>query len=306
MHEDRAVRLDAAKLMSNPFLFGTTVFDGGIGTAVNLLAKVSKAARIDLDVGGLFHHSYDAEPGRALLGAVNALIERVTKEVGRPPLLLVDELDKISALPESFRLLTDHRLLVGLNCSVVLTGPGILADRTEEFADHGFAEPVQLYHVRCWQTADPRRADPKGIAKLVDIIDHRIRAVLTEHDGETSPEALISPTAARLLAEMSGGVIRELLALLREAARRAVIEDRLRVETEQATVAVTVRRRQRELLITADDFEIMHRVMRSRHLPSDERASRLLARSNILMYSNDHTWYYPHSLLLGRLGITAE
>lgn len=294
MDDTAAARFDAAKLISNLALFGTTIIDGGAGVVIDLLGRAAGAARFELDLGGVIRPSGDAKPGRDLLGIVNRLIQRVTDEAGRRPLLLIDELDKAKAQADDcIRLLTDHGLLADLKCPAALAGPSVLADQTEVFAEHEL-ECIQSYHVRCWQTYEPSRLDPEGITKLTDVVTQRVRATL---DSSATLEDLVNPAACALLAQMSGGVLRELMALTQVAARQAIINGHESVELSDAKAAVARRRRARELMLTKRDFKLLAEAKKTQELPDDPRVGQLLARSNLLVYSNERSWCYPHSLL---------
>jgi len=296
------VKLQVLPLLRGLVLFGTTVLDpsgAASTTAKDLFDLTADAVGWDLDIGGLFRRTRDRTPGRDLLSMVNDLIRFVTAEGGRAPLVLVDELDKIDDAGHSLTLLTEHDLLVSLECPVVLCGPNkLLQDVRLRRLRDVYDEVATLYHVRCWDEHDPQQSDPDGVATLKEIVARRVERLGREH------ERVISPTAEGVLIDQSGGVVRDLVRLLQLSAQRALFDRTARIEVSHANWAVARLRRDYELGLSADRLKCLREAKRTKSLAGTERSYELLHENYILCYSNDHTWYYPHSILLGRVGHT--
>jgi len=296
---DTGVRLKMLPLLRGLVLFGATVLDpsGAAAATVKDLADLTAAAEgWPVDLGGLFRKTRERGPGRDLLSKVNDLIRFVAAEGGRAPLVLVDELDKIDDAGHSLTLLTEHDLLVSLECPVVLCGPNkLLQDVRLRRLRDVYDDMATLYHVRCWSEADPQVPDPEGVATLREIVAHRIARLGRPH------REVISETAERIIIEQSGGVVRDLVRLLQLSAQRALFDKADHIDVSHANWAVARLRRDYELGLNVDRLECLREAARTRALAGTERSYELLHENFVLCYSNDHTWYYPHSILLGRV-----
>ncbi len=312
---DDRVQLDIGQLMRGLALFGTTLIDpslGALSAAVDLVARTAGSVSARVDMGGIMGGGARPAESRALVDAVNRLIEAVYRAKGRLPLLLIDETDKIGDSDSAMDLLTRQYLLLSLACPMVIAGPTSLqGDRAPALTQFGYDGIYHLYHVRVWQTKDPSAPDADGVAKMNEILDSRLGAVakalgwlepshaLTA--GWSGAGHLFTDDARHLLASMSGGVIRDYLALVREACLNAMVDRSAIVDDSHAARAVEVARRQREVMLTAEAIDTLREVRYRTDLSGGDATLDLVARNHVLMYSNHHPWYYPHALLLKRL-----
>lgn len=304
MPEEPGFKVDVPRLMRNLVLFGTTMVGGPAGpasVAVDLLLKTSEAVKHDLEFGGILRVSRDRKPASELRDAVNDLIATVERKGARPPLLLIDNLDRIDVAAHAERLLMDDGLLGSLACALVLTGPNSLRQSSRL---RGLGDQYQLatlYHIRCWEYQDPSRADPAGMAKLSEILDLRIHYAARQVGSPLRPEELLSPVARELILSQCGGVVRDLLRLLENSARNAIMGGADRVELTHANAAVHDLRRKLELGLSAESKALLASTALSRDLSGSPLSYQLLDDNFIVVYSNGELWYYPHAALWGRL-----
>ncbi len=310
----RGVTLDIGQLTRGLFLFGTTFLDPtGLGSAaavgkgaVDLLSKTAGAVSARINLADLIGPAPGKVAAQELVDAVNGIIDAVNTRGHRAPLLLIDETDKISDPELSFHLLTRQGLIKALKCPAVIAGPNSLqGHRAHQLDGHGFSTGNQLYHVRVWQTEAPDVPDEEGVAKMEDVLRKRVAAAC-EQVGLPAVE-LMDADSRRALAIMSGGVIVDLLGLVTEAARAAVLdrESPCYIGMSHAREAIAVRRREREVFQTADHIDALREIRKRQELTGGQIGLDLLARNHVLMYSNDHPWYFPHSLLLSLLDHTS-
>lgn len=305
---DATVKLDLAKTLKTLVLFGANLVEptGTAARAIDLLSKTAEGVewKQDLRFGGLLRATRETRPGEDILAAANALIQKVTAEGARPPLLILDNLDKIGSAQQAEHLLTHNGLLAGLACSVVLAGPNSLHRTSHLYSlkDHQF-QVETLFHVRCWHGEMPAEPDPDGMDKLGQLVDRRIRRALADAGADRSVHDVLSPDARALMLGQSSGVVRDLVHLIEQAARKAIMDGVTRIDVPQVTWAATRLRKKMELALNDGALGILAETALSRGLPDLDRASELLNQNFIVVYSNKHSWFYPHAALWGRLKV---
>lgn len=140
-------------------------------------------------------------------------------------LLIVEDLDKIEDLEQGRRLFFEHRRqLLDVPCSMILTFPIALW--------YGQDDGVLNYPIRYLLPMIPVDSPPETIKDLNPQKAERGRAVLRKIVFARLDETddLISEEALEKLIDDSGGVLRDLLYVLREAAVSAQVAGRTRIE----------------------------------------------------------------------------
>lgn len=127
------------------------------------------------------------------------------------------------------------------------------------------------------------KTDERGIEKLIEIINKRadLEAVFAK------PEAL------KDLARLSGGVVRDLMRLVRHAAD----SDNDKISREDIQYACDTLVREYDRLLRNEDIELLKQVREERRVQADEKFSRLLNLRLILEYQNGDRWATPHPAL---------
>lgn len=127
--------------------------------------------------------------------------------------------------------------------------------------------------------------DDDGLSGVRDVVGRRIEPELIEDDALT------------LLAELSGGIPRELVALVRQACLEARKAGGERIDVEHVKRAGQRRRTDSEVLLS-DDQRKRLRVVAERKTVNNDAAHRdLLHNLSVLEYQNSHVWYDVHPLV---------
>jgi type II secretory pathway predicted ATPase ExeA len=239
--------------------------------------------------------SDQTEELKSMLTLVNRIVTDIAQR-GRPVLLVIDGLDRITSEAQAKALFVDSTLLSRLACNVVITGPFALRHRPELAQVRGF-RPRVLVNEPVLQKSDPmKRGD--GIDFFLQLFRRR-----TADIAGLQP---LSDEQLSRLAYYSGGRAREFVALVRLAARQAVLAHRADVSDAMIDKALDERRRLREQGLNEQHVELLARVAASkdRLLPKDEPSTWMLIDSErLLPYPNDSEWYFPHPLLFKLLGL---
>jgi hypothetical protein len=276
-----------------------TLFDPTVGVAV----KASGAAVAS--VGAEVRHALARGPlegrlppdkrddAKAVVDAVNVILDELAKLAGRPVLLLADGLDKRTGVAEVQLALAEEYLLRELQAPLVLTGPVNLRHDPRFRAVPGNFRLALLYNVPVCVRAEDGTIDSadEGIAMLRTLYERRRAAA--GFSRELIAVELIDRAAA-----MCSGIVRDFLGLLHAACKNALVAARTEVESEDLEDAIKVKRLEMEGYLDEGHLDILRRVLEKGVLPGTERADTLLFENFIACYPNGDIWFRPHELIV--------
>lgn len=221
-----------------------------------------------------------------LLERLNHLLGALREVTGKRLLLLVDGLDKVYDLTQARDLFLTQALLLP-EAQIVYTIPLALIHQPDfQQARLSYNQAVVLPNIAV-RTREGAPWPP-GREMLIQVLHRRMEA------------ALLTEEAAVYLAEMSGGVLRELMLLTRTSILRAWREhgghgpvERHHVRAAVEEVKNTYRR-----TLTWQDYPALRRLRETKDLQSLEPAvaSRLLHGMAILEY-NGQNWWDVHPIV---------
>lgn len=301
----RAAEIDAAGLLRGVGLFawGVATKDlpsaaEGFATAAGAIRRPSPpAARTAL--GGTTRTSLrEGDPEvTALTNAVNGILDHLRSEFVRPPLVLVDGLDKVDDIDNIRRLFTETNLLAEVDAATVYAAPITLMVDTEwKSAGDRFRQMrlTNLLVVRPkWkpmtEALDARLSAGRAVARRV--VEARL-----ENLG-FAPTDAIDGDALEELISGSGGLLRTLIRLMQGAIEEAYGRGSPRIELQDATAATAQLARELSAsLNTRREDELKH--VLNTGIPSGDRTSlELLIGSYVLPYDNGKLWWAPIPLV---------
>lgn len=230
----------------------------------------------------------------AVVAAVNEILAGIAEAAGRPPLLLVEGLDKRDRLEDVFQVIEQPELLDALATPMILTGPVSLRHSLRASWMPGRLRQEILPNVPVVR-GGPGRAvtqDSQGLGFMTGVYGRRIQAC------EQCPPDLVQPAALQRLARASSGVVREFLLLLGLAIDAAI--DAGRRELTDHDVSEAIRRRRIELQYALDDqrLQILAQVLSRGTRPEGQVAEELLYNNFIACYGNGKLLFRPHEALV--------
>lgn len=248
------------KDLLNQVTAGAIVVGGGlvagpVGAGV-AAATVFAVSRLELNVRDDLVRTLELPANRLeVIEALNAIINFAQRQCGRPLLIITDGLDKVSAARAKL-LFADSALLAEPGCALIYSVPIEFGHRLHaEQSTNLFNEctmlpnpPVQKRPPTGDHWRDERERRDEGLLVLSEIVSKRLAARAIGLNDAIAPEALA------LLAQRSGGVIRELVRYFREAAVSAQL---LRMDCIDERIAEAVLARHREE--TARVLNVAHR-----------------------------------------------
>ncbi len=187
--------------------------------------------------------------------------------------------------------------LKGLECHLIYTVPiaMVYSNRANELKDiYGNPDLLPMVMV---QTPDGALHKP-GLEKLKEILRRRIRPFVPE--VRLSQDVFEGPEVVQQLCLASGGHVRELLLLTKEAFSRA---DRLPIPTRAVRRALAETRDTYRRTVEKHQWAILAKVAQRRQIDNDEDHRDLLFRRCVMeyrYYDDDGTmqcWYDVHPLI---------
>jgi hypothetical protein len=137
----------------------------------------------------------------------------------------------------------------------------------------------------------PHLKDEGGYTAMRQVVNRRLGSL-----GHR-PEAIIAPGALDILIAASGGLMRDLIRLMRDAGVQAEIAGQRRIEPETARSAVVALRSEYEAQLKPPHQRVLDEVRKTKRLTEDAECDVLLKGNFILSYLNDRIWYDVHSIL---------
>lgn len=301
--------VDLGKLLKGVALFAANLAAPGAGAVAGAASGVADAAagalgekakvvpRRAAKLGGLTRPVKEGEPDFERLREV---VDEILFEVSalRPPVVLVDGLDKLQELSTIRDLFATNRILALPSAQVVYTGPITLMLATEWQAAGGAFKRERLTNVVV------RRPDLDWVKLADETIDagrKAMRRVVVRRLRrlDLRIEDVFAPAGLELLLEASGGLLRDLVHLVNRAVRRTLQDGEPRIQETAAQAAVEEIRKEYEVTLTTRRIDELRHV-RERGEPSGaEGASDLLLGGYVLPYSNGRVWFEPHPILRG-------
>jgi hypothetical protein len=222
-----------------------------------------------------------------LLERLDALLLELRQKSGRRTIVLVDGLDKIYDLNQLQDLFgRGARALQAPRCRIVYTVPLALY-HTNDFGQ------VRMSFTRnfCLANVKTREQDGAPVAEgqqsLRNVLDCRL------------VPGLVAPQAAERLVELCGGLLKELIAL----ARQAVLHARQRrdesgpVQVEDVEYAARQVRNTFRALLTEAQYAELGAIYRGRRFVNSAVARELMHNLSLLEYNGGDAWWGIHPIV---------
>lgn len=260
---------------------------GGADVGANLNALVVKLeSKIGTEASTRTIVRENAEPRLSdLLESIDLGVREIERRTKKRVLVIVEDLDKTD-LARAKDLFYSHAISLNApRCSVIYTFPTALR-HDNDFIQirQNFAEPCVLPNFRVGhRDGGP---DEEGLQQLKDVVTRR------------AEENLFTPEALGQLAELSGGIPRELMILARRSCLLALEVKKPAIDGEVAERAANRMRLDYEVLLTSRQVDLLREVVESKRVENDEEHRALLHNLSALEYRNDEgIWYDVHPLV---------
>lgn len=215
----------------------------------------------------------------------NNLIEEVTKKTKKRVLVIVDGLDRASPQVQTDLFLRYGEALYSPKCHIVyVVAPSLLYERNTSAIKYAVSAHYRLPNFQVVKRSG--RSDTTGRRLLREIVERRVG------DG------LFSKSALDDIVIHSGGIVRELLWLAREALVRAEHEGSNQVNLGHAREAIKRMRRNFSCMLRQDDLALLSTMVTTGIAPRTEITKSLIANQCILELEDGlGVWHIVHPIL---------
>ncbi len=290
--ENQEFKLDVGQILRGLVCFGAGLLGGAPGAvaaagAMEVLGDFNFTSGTDQSIV----KKTEVEPKiNEILGHVNRILEDVGKHRDRAPVLLVDGLDRVRDEEVTQMLFVRNRFLADVGCRVLYTAPVYVYYRPEFAPVRQAFQTIPFPNVRL-RHRDTKASDGQGYQAMRRVVTQRLRAPGIDRADAIETGALDALIAA------SGGLMRDLIRLVRDAAVRAEIDGKRRIDLSVARSAVAALRREYEAQITPRHQAVLKEVGKTKRRTEDPECDLLLKGNFILSYSNQDIWFDVHSVL---------
>ena len=237
-----------------------TVIDPEIGEFINLMRSISENIKNELHA----------------------------QERPHMPIVVVDDLDKLITERAKDLFFMHGSTFAMMPFHVIYTFPVQLTYSSEFESTRGYFEHKRLpmIKLRGWSAYSGYTPFPQG------------RDVLRNIVGKRAKEGLIETEALNLMIEKTGGFLRDLFIVIKEAALRAKSRGSIRIEVEDAQAALKSLRADISRMLYGDHYEILKEVYNGEKSAIKKREEMLdLLNSRALLEYNGEQWRDLHPLV---------
>lgn len=226
---------------------------------------------------------------KEIADCVNKIVKEVENKGKKFLVLLVDGLDKVEdeELIELNFLENPHLATIG--CRVIYVGPMIL------YYGVPFAGVRTRFHVIELPNImiHDRNRNPANYRTMQEMVNRRLNSL-----GYTTEE-VIYPEALRLLIRNSGGIVRDLMFLVKQAAFNAKIAGENRIDEKIAEQAIAGYRRKFEAALTPKYYAVLKEVAKRQGRTDDPLCDELIMGNFVLSYIDEKgaIWFDVHPIL---------
>lgn len=269
------------------------VIDTKAGTDINaslnvLVAKLSAKLGAETSTRTLVRQKLEPRLSE-LLERIDTIIANISNLTQKKVLIIVEDLDKAD-LNRAREIFCGHSMsLTQPCCPIIFTFPTALRHDNDFMNIRlNFAEP---YVLPIFKTSNRKgQPDQPGKELLSRIILNRL------------DEKLITEKALELIVQISGGIPRELIMLIRRAALIALQQSAATIDAAIVEQAANRVRNDYRVLLTSRQLEILGQVAQTKTVDNNEEYRALLHNLSILEYRNDDVWYDVHPLVKSLAG----
>jgi len=200
-------------------------------------------------------------------------IERTDQQV----LIIIDNLEKID-YNKALTLFYEHGAqLTQPLCKIIYTFP-ISLKSSEKFMQIKINFSEVIIHPNIKINEKDGRPYTKGRGFMKEIVSKKVSAELFE------------PDALDYIIDMSGGVVREFVRIIRDCAVRAIAKGKKSISKDIAVDVVNGLKNLYQAQLSQSDYEVLANVCCNKDIKRDEQLVGLLHNLSVLEYKNAESW----------------
>ncbi len=292
--QEEGFRLDVSQILGAIVCFGIGLIGGPVAatTAGSLIGELTSGAPFALSTTGKALRKLEMSPRLSeVIVRVQAIVRDVEDKAGKPVFLIVDGLDKVDDLDHARSLFADSWVLQAPSCRAVYAAPIVLCYHPDYSQVRNRFPTKEFPNIKLHEPGQPNVRYEKGWQTMRQVVHRRLQSL------GMATEDVIAPEALDLLVAMSGGVMRQLIVLMREAILEAETRSQRRIDLLSARKAVYSEQRKFSLPLGRTEFEELQGFLESLRRSGTEVGDNLILNLYILSYVNDSVWYDLHPIV---------
>lgn len=218
-----------------------------------------------------------------LIDVINTIASAITAKEGKPPLVLIDDLDKPDLAIARAIFYERGSIMQRPVCPIVYTVSSPLFYSPEFSAIRGQA--FFLPNVKLHPQKQLKDRDGDGYYTLRQFVLYRMA------------KELITDEALDLAVAMSGGVFREMAYVMRGAIDQALANERTVIAREDVERAAAEIRASYWRILTGEQRQLLQEIRTNNMVEDPEKVGTLLQLLAVLEYQNGEPWYDAHPVL---------
>ena len=230
----------------------------------------------------------------ALMDAVNTILRHIESEYGRAPIVLVDGLDKLDSI-ETIRPLFCTSLLSGIHGSSVYSAPITMMLQTEWQTAASYFERERLTNLVVVQPSQGTNVEDdlvvRGRELMHEVVARRLKGL------KLAMEDVFEDGVLDTIITESGGVLRTLVHLVRQAAFEAIRDEAACILKGHVTTAIDELAHEFQITMNGQRRAELEAIRDHGEPSGNETAFELLLGNYVLPYRNGHSWWAPAPLV---------
>lgn len=301
--ESKTFAVDKKGLLDNLVCFGAGLLAGPVAAGMTkaIIELATRPFKFASGTNIQLARKLEVQPRvREILTTLNEIITDVQKKGQRQVFLIVDGLDRVPTMEMARYVFAENEeWLDGPTCNVLYTAP-IMLYYSPLFGHvrsnfHALPFPNVKVH-EPHQLDRPGALDEDGYDVMRAVVHKRLLRPLG-----LEPEQVIASQALDHLIEMSGGVMRDLVRLMREATVKAELASQRWIDLEIVGQTVLGMRRDYQASLNVVYRRELTEVLKTHEVTGSEKCDELLLGNYVLSYVNDDIWFDVHSVILSLL-----
>lgn len=224
---------------------------------------------------------------RLLKDGLNKLREKCPEYKGF--LLIFDNLDRIPPHIGEHLFFDYPKQLQELECSIIYTVPISVVyskkNLNNVFGEYNIMPMVDIYKYK--SDRDELEHNPNALTEVAGLIEKRVSV----------EDVFESYDLVEKMAEFSGGHVRQLMQLMRNAAITAASRGHDKIKVEDVQYAINQEQFNFERLIPDNHYPILAEVYKEKDVPKDDIGQDMLFNTSVLEYNGDNRWNYINPLV---------
>ncbi|MDI9394759.1 MAG: P-loop NTPase fold protein [Euryarchaeota archaeon] len=212
-----------------------------------------------------------------LINLINDIIAEIEKSE-RQVLVIIDNLEKCDYENASDLFYRHSTQLTQPLCKIIYTFPISLRSSNNFSQIRGnFSVDIIYPNIKIHEK-DGNVKDTNGRNFMRQIVEKRVST------------DLFTPEALEYIIDMSGGVIREFIRIIRDSAVRAIARRKTLIEKDIAVEVINGLKNSYQAQLSDEDYDVLLNIYETKDIKRDEKLVGLLHNLSVLEYTNGRSW----------------